>query len=184
MGCKDMYSTQQTIYIFEIHYQPLHPGKWWLILARAEPPKIDYLHVNKPTSIASMARIRSRKSRARHFTPPPDLLHLDERTHPKTPSRCGVLWAKAFSQELGIPIPQSLVRKVTGIAKRNQSRILASKQPRTLYNQPDSGPDPRGRKRCFTRSDTSTIADYLDDSTTSLDDKGAPWLDIAKEAGV
>jgi len=131
-----------------------------------------------------MARIRSRKSRARHFTPPPDLLHLDERTHPKTPSRCGVLWAKAFSQELGIPIPQSLVRKVTGVAERVQTRILASKQVRTRHNQPDSGPDPRGRKRALTQTETAAISDYLDDSTISLNDKGKPWLDIAEDAGV
>jgi hypothetical protein len=131
-----------------------------------------------------MARIRSRKSRARHFTPPPDLLHLDERTHPKTPSRCGVLWAKAFSQELGIPIPQSLVRKVTGVAERVQPRILASKQVRTRHNQPNSGPDPRGRKRALTRTETAAISSYLDDSTTSLNNKGKPWLDIAEDAGV
>jgi hypothetical protein len=152
----------------------------------AKTPKSDCLYVNKPTLLplllVKMGRITSRKSCARHFTPPSDLSLFEGQA--KTPQRCGVLFAKLYSQELGIPIPQSLVRKVTGIAERNQSRILASKQPRTLYNQPDSGPDPRGRKRCFTRSDTSTIADYLDDSTTSLDDKGAPWLDITEEAGV
>jgi hypothetical protein len=131
-----------------------------------------------------MARIRSRKSRARHFTPPSDLLHLDERTHPKTPSRCGVLWAKAFSQELNIPIPQELVRKITGVAPRVQTRILASKQVRTRHNQPDSGPDPRGRKRAITRTETAAISDYLEDSTISLDDKGKPWLDVAQDAGV
>lgn len=85
---------------------------------------------------------------------------------------------------MGISIPQSIIRKVTGVPERNQSRILASKQPRTCHNQPDSGPDPRGRKRAFTRSDTSAISDYLNDYTVPLDNKGLPWLDIAEQAGV
>jgi hypothetical protein len=55
-----------------------------------------------------MARIRTRKSRARHFTPP-DLKHTQKLKHPRTPSRCGVLWAKAFSQELGITIKQDII---------------------------------------------------------------------------
>ena len=37
-----------------------------------------------------MARIKSRKSCARHFTPLLNLLYLDQRTNPKTPSRCGI----------------------------------------------------------------------------------------------
>jgi hypothetical protein len=129
-----------------------------------------------------MARIMSRKSRARYYTPPPDLSSYEGQV--KTPQRCGVLFAKLYSQELGIPIPTSLVRKVTGVPRRNQSRILASKEPRTLHNKPDLGPDPRGRKRALTRSETSAISDYLDDPSTSFNDKGAPWLDIAEEAGV
>ena len=129
-----------------------------------------------------MARIRSRKSRARYFTPPPDLSSSQGQV--KTPQRCGVLYAKAFSQELGIPIPQSLVRKVTGVAKRIQTRILASKQVRTRHNQPDSGPDLRGRKRALTWTETAAISDYLDDSTISLDDKGKPWLEITQDAGI
>jgi hypothetical protein len=136
-----------------------------------------------------MARIKStissrkpRTGRGRHLTPPPDLSISQGQA--KTPQRCGVLYAKLYSQEMGISIPQSIIRKVTGVPERNQSRILASKQPRTCHNQPDSGPDPRGRKRAFTRLDTSAISDYLDDYTVSLDDKGLPWLDIAEQAGV
>ena len=121
-----------------------------------------------------MARIRSRKSRARHFTPPTDLVYLDDRIHPKTPSRCSVFYAKAFSPELGILIPQSIVRKVTGVAPRSQTRILASNQARTIHNQPDSGSDPRGRKRVLMRTETAVISDYLNDSTTTLDNKGKP----------
>ena len=115
-----------------------------------------------------MARIRSRKSTSRHFTPPPDLSLSEGQA--KTPQRCGVLFAKLYSQELGIPIPQSIVRKVTSVVPCTQTRILASKQARTLHNRPDLGPDPRERKRALARSDTSAIGDYLDDDSVSLDD--------------
>jgi hypothetical protein len=119
-----------------------------------------------------MGRINTRKSRARHFTPPSDLAEYVGQA--KTPQRSGVFVARTLAQKLGIPISQELVREVTGVAPRIQSRILASKQLRTLHNQPDSGPDPRGRKRALRRSDTAAIADYLDDETVPLDERGAP----------
>ena len=130
-----------------------------------------------------MGRIQTRKSRARYYTPPPDLFQSPG-THPKTPQRCGVLFAKLYSQELGIPIPSLIIRKVTGIAPCGQTRILSSKEPRTRHNRPDTGPDPRGPHRALKRSDTAAIGDYLDDETVPLDDKGAPWHDIANAAGV
>ena len=119
-----------------------------------------------------MGRTRSRKSRARPYTPPPDLSSYEGQA--KTPQRTAVLCAKLYAQELGIPIPQSIIRKVSGVPERNQTRILASKQLRTFHNRPDSGPDSRGRKRSLRRSDTAAIADYLNDETVPLDDRGAP----------
>jgi hypothetical protein len=74
-----------------------------------------------------MPLISTRKSRARYFPPPPDLLYTGNYIHPKTPSRCGVLWAKSFVQKLGITISQETIREVTGIAPRVQIRILASR---------------------------------------------------------
>jgi hypothetical protein len=56
-----------------------------------------------------MARIRTRKSRVRHFTPPPNLKHTQKLKHHYTPSRYSILWAKAFSQELGITIKQDTI---------------------------------------------------------------------------
>lgn len=129
-----------------------------------------------------MGRIRSRKSVARHYTPPIELSQSDG--HVKTPQRAAVIAAKAFAQELGIPIHKSLVRKVTGVAERVQTRILASKQVRTRHNVPDSGPDPRGAKRAITRLETAAIAAYADDESVPLDDRGAPWLDLAEASGV
>jgi hypothetical protein len=100
-----------------------------------------------------MARIRLRKSVARHFTPPRELSQPEGQA--KTPQRAAVIAAKAFTQELGIPIPKSLVRKVTGIAEHIQIRILASNQVRTRHNIPNSGPNPRRRKRLIIRSETA-----------------------------
>ncbi len=74
--------------------------------------------------------------------------------------------------------------RVTGVAERIQSRILSSKEARTRHNEVDKGPDPRGRKRVITGSETAAIADYLDDSDVPLDDKGKPWLNIAQEADI
>lgn len=128
--------------------------------------------------------IARNKSRARHFTPPPDLVHMGNQKYPRTPSRCGVLWAKIFSQRLGINIPAKEVEGATGVSTRSQSRILASKSARTIYHVEDKGLDPRGRKKALKRTDTAAIADYLDAPTTSLDAKGALWLDIAIQASV
>jgi hypothetical protein len=79
-----------------------------------------------------MARIRSRKSSRRHFTPLANPIHVGG--HANTPQRSGVFFARAFAQELGILIPRSLVLKVTSVAERNQARILALNQVRTLHN--------------------------------------------------
>ncbi|PQE18222.1 hmg box protein [Rutstroemia sp. NJR-2017a WRK4] len=96
-----------------------------------------------------MPPIRSRPSRARSKTPPPDL----------------------FASASNAP-------------NAPKSWCIPSNRARTRHNQADKGPDPRGRRRALTRSDTVAIADYLDDPTTSLDAKGAPWQDLANAAGV
>ena len=82
-----------------------------------------------------MRLIRTRKSRARHFTPPPDLSFSAGQI--KMSQRYSVLYAKAFSQELSILISQELVRKVTGVLERVQSCILKEKESRTRHNRPD-----------------------------------------------
>lgn len=126
----------------------------------------------------------SRRSRAKHFTPPPDLKHTGEHKHPKTPSRAGVFILKECAQLLNINIPTDTIRQLTGVSQRSQSRIIASGHVRTLHNIQDSGPDPRGRKRGLTRSDTAAIGNYLDDPDVLLDKKGKPWRTVAEEAGV
>ena len=129
-----------------------------------------------------MTRKRVRPSVARYFTPPVELCQSNG--YAKTPQRSAVLAIKLLVQELKIQVPQEVVQEVTGVAPRVQTRILASKQPRTRHNQPDSGPDPRGQKRAITRSETAAIAAYTDDASVPLDDRGAPWLDLAEASGV
>ena len=52
-----------------------------------------------------MAPIRPRRSRARPFTPPPDLYTYQGRPELLNVAEC--LLQKPLSQELGIPIPQN-----------------------------------------------------------------------------
>ncbi len=85
---------------------------------------------------------------------------------------------------MNVPIPQSLVYEVIGVGEREQRRILESRQVRTRHNIPDSGPDPRRRKRALTREDTRTIRDYLCDKNVLQEDRGAPWLDVTQSVGV
>jgi hypothetical protein len=89
-----------------------------------------------------------------------------------------------FERELGIFIPLSTIRKVTGVTERSQSRILASKQLRTFYNQPDSGPNLRGRKRAILQLETAVISKFLNDASVLLNNRGKPWLDIVTDASV
>ena len=88
------------------------------------------------------------------------------------------------SQLMSQLTPQSIIRDLTNIPERTQTRILAEKEVRTLHNQQDLGPDPRGPKYALLRSETAAISNYLDDRDVPLDDKGKPQLSIAVDAGV
>ena len=132
-----------------------------------------------------MARLRSRKAQKaliRHYIPPPDLAQYNRQA--KTPQRSAIFAIQALARKKGISVTREDIYDITGVATRKQSRILKSKQLCTRHNHPDSGPDPRGRKRSLKRSETAVIADYLNDESIPLDDRGAPWLDVAEAAGV
>ena len=87
-------------------------GRFWPV---RKAPKTWGLHVNNLIK-TQMGRIWSRKLVARHYTPPTELSQSDGQE--KIPQRAAVITAEMFAQELGVPIPQSLVGKVTGIAER------------------------------------------------------------------
>ena len=117
---------------------------------------------------------------------PEDLRRDKDGTHPTTPQRCGVWWAKAFERELNIKISRESITNVTGLSLSSQTRVIKSGQSRTFHNQPDDtvGPETRGRKRILTTQDTRAIFDYLTDKKISIDEKGESWLTIAEEAGI
>ena len=160
-----------------LHWRPLfvyvNTGRYWHV-RNHQKSTIVYLLIYLISSpfYNEMPPIRTRKSRARPFTSPPDL--LESTGHPKTPQRCGVIWAKLFSQKLGIPIPQSIVRDLTNVPERSQTRILSSNSTRTFHNRLNSRPNTRGQKRALTRSDTAAVGNYLNNNTVPLKDRGAP----------
>ncbi|KAH7369998.1 hypothetical protein BKA65DRAFT_471240 [Rhexocercosporidium sp. MPI-PUGE-AT-0058] len=117
---------------------------------------------------------KKRKSRARPYTPPPDLKHTSGDGHIRTPARTAIIALKLAEQLTGNPISCDIVKQISSVTERSQSRVLRSYEVRTRHNLPDSGPDPRGRKRSLTRNETAAIADYLDDDSVLLIDRGAP----------
>ncbi len=64
-----------------------------------------------------MPPIRTRRSRARYFTPPPELTSYTGQI--KTPQRYAILFVKVLTQELNVPIPQELLHKITKVPSRN-----------------------------------------------------------------
>ena len=102
----------------------------------------------------------------------------------KTPQQTAIIAARLISQELEIPIPSSLLEKITGIKPATQSRILRSHELHTLHNVEDKGPDPRGRPLAFTKQETSAVADYIKDSEVSAKDKGKSWQEVVVAARI
>jgi hypothetical protein len=124
-----------------------------------------------------------RRRPIKQYTPPPDLAYSGE-GHIDTPARTAIIVCRLLEPLIDTPIPCDIVEQVSGVCARSQGQTLESHSPRKLHNRPDHGPDPRGRKRGLTRDDTTAIANYLDDDKhVSLEDRGAPWDDIALEAG-
>jgi hypothetical protein len=82
-------------------------GRNWSV--RTAPKPNVYMSTNPQFSIImAPTKVRkARKSRARYYTPPPDLISYEGQA--KTPQRAGVLYAKLFSQALNVPIPTSVV---------------------------------------------------------------------------
>jgi hypothetical protein len=129
-----------------------------------------------------------RREHHRH-TPPLELKPPNTPKNPfETPYRSAVftvhLLSETSGRKPGDPTTKQAMLDIFGVPFRTQERILASGQVRSLHNEPDLGPSPCGRPRVFTYTETAAIASYLDDPIVPLDDKGNPWKDIAKTAGV
>jgi hypothetical protein len=122
------------------------------------------------------------RMRKKHYTPPPTL--FSDSGILQTPQRANIIFAKALEQEFSIPIPPSVLNKLTSASTRSQSRIAASKEVRTLYNHKDNSQDPCGRLLALAQTDIAAIEGYLSDENEPLEDRGAPWLDIAESSSV
>lgn len=113
---------------------------FWPVRTTPKPTKNPLFTCKQHNEFSTIARTRSRKSVARYYIPPPELSLAEGQA--KTPQQAAIIAAKAFVQELGIPIPKSIIRKVTGVSECSQIYILALYQVRTRYNWVDLGPDP------------------------------------------
>lgn len=138
------------------------------------------LHEASVEEVRVIMDSNNRPTRQRPYTPPPSL-HKEEGQHALTPHRSAVIFAKLLSQKLGISITKKTIQELTGVSIRQQSEILSSKEVRTFHSLQS---ETRGRPSALTRSDVDAIALYLDDETVSKDDKGKPWRDVARNAGV
>lgn len=132
---------------------------------------------------------RKRRSRVgasikKRYTSPRDLPHTIGAGHVRTPARSSIIAAKLIEQELKIKIDGKVKKKLFGVPERDQTRILKEKQPRTRHNWPDTGPDPRGRRRALTAQDTRAIYNFVTDPNVPEDDRKENWPDLAELAGV
>ena len=118
----------------------------------------------------------------RHFETPPPVLY-DEGAHHKhllTPQRAAILGAVYYCDVQRIPCSFRDVQKAFNIPHSTISRVVSSREPRTLKHS--DKPDSRGQERQLTGADAWAIADYLDHCT--FDEKAETWQDIQINAGV
>ncbi|KAE9988994.1 hypothetical protein EG328_003310 [Venturia inaequalis] len=131
---------------------------------------------------------RKKSQNPRSYTPPPDFKREEGvKDHIKTPQKSSLWTMKVLEEQYGLVITSDIKQAISGVLPRDQSTVFRNKESvRTLHNKPDSGPDPRGRKRVFTREDTRQIARYADGpiEEVSMEDKSAPWQTITEDAGV
>jgi hypothetical protein len=109
--------------------------------------------------------------RKKHYTPPPFL--FSDSGILQTSQQANIIFAKALEQKLSIPIPSTVLTKLTGASICSQSRIAASKEVRTLYNRTDNSQDPCSRLPALTQTDIAAIERYLSDENKPLEDRGA-----------
>ncbi|TVY89446.1 hypothetical protein LAWI1_G004083, partial [Lachnellula willkommii] len=135
-----------------------------------------------------MPPIRTGRRGYRLRTPPLELQPKIPGNQPyRTPHRSTVfachLMAEACGSQPGSKDTKEAIHKVFKIAPSSQEKILGSGEVRSLHNQPDLGPDPRGRPKAIPSQDTSAIGDFLDDPNLPLDRRSQPWRDLAEDAG-
>ena len=109
----------------------------------------------------------------RHFKTPPPVVY-DEAAHHKhllTPQRAAVLGAVYYCDMLRIPCSFDNVQKAFKIPSSTISRIVNSREPRTLKHT--DKPDSRGAIRQLTGAEAFAIIDFLDHC--SFEEKAETW---------
>jgi hypothetical protein len=108
-----------------------------------------------------------------------------EPTHPlkhdHTPQKAAVLGTIHYLQDHHIPISKKEIFHYFNVPKRTGFRWVKENEPRRLHNHPDSGLDPRGRKRKLTREDLQAMEDIL---MGGFHCRVLNWRQLATAAGI
>jgi hypothetical protein len=115
---------------------------------------------------------------------PPSSSFLDAivtQKHKDTPTRAAILGVLFFCKQKGYKATSQDIKDIFSVVERTTKRISASKEPRTVHNVLDMGPDPRGRHRKFTLQDAQGVADHLEKQ--AHEGRQGTWKQIAYKAG-
>jgi hypothetical protein len=117
----------------------------------------------------------------RPLTPPSFLDAITAQKHKNTPTRAAILGVLHFCRQRGFKATLPDIASSFNVSTRTIQRIEASHEARTTHNIPDSGPDPRGRRRKFTLQDAQGVTNFLEEQ--SFEGRQRSWKTIAFEAG-
>jgi len=81
--------------------------------------------------------------------------------HDHTSKKAAVLSTISYLEDHHLPFEKRDIFRYFDVSKRTGFRWTAKNEPRQLHNRPDSGPDPRDRKRKLTRDDLRKMKDFL-----------------------
>jgi hypothetical protein len=101
--------------------------------------------------------------------------------HDHTPKKTAVLGTIQYLQDHHIRTRKEEVFNYFSIPRATGFRWLAENEPRRLHNHPDSGSDPRGRKRKLSREDLQAMEDLLCSGFTW---RVLNWQQLATAAGI
>jgi len=103
------------------------------------------------------------------------------RKHFSTPKKAAVLGTLHYLQDHHIRVRKEDVFRYFNISRRTGFYWAVENEPRRLHNHPDSGPDPRGRKRKLTREDLQKMEDIL---MGGFEWRVLNWQQLATAAGI
>ena len=95
------------------------------------------------------------------FSIPSSFEPTESLKHDHTPKKAAILGAVCYLEKNHIHRLKRDVFRHFDVSERTGFRWTTKNEPRRLHNRPDSGPDPRGRKRKLTRDDLRKMEDFL-----------------------